>query len=74
MFRFNLLYLIISKNNFFQSSPFKRQLSLRLNDLPSNLERTRSMSLDNSASLEEGTNNSLLNNNHINQHEPEQPG
>lgn len=28
-------------------SPFKRQLSLRLNDLPSNLERTLSMSLDN---------------------------
>ncbi|XP_069946664.1 protein numb [Cherax quadricarinatus] len=40
-----------------QSSPFKRQLSLRLNDLPSNLERTRSMSLDNNAV------NSAINNN-----------
>ncbi|RZF39555.1 hypothetical protein LSTR_LSTR001076 [Laodelphax striatellus] len=32
-----------------QSSPFKRQLSLRLGDLPSNLERTRSMSLEGSS-------------------------
>lgn len=29
-----------------QASPFKRQLSLRVNDLPSNLERTRSHSLE----------------------------
>lgn len=29
-----------------QASPFKRQLSLRINDLPSNLERTRSLSLE----------------------------
>ncbi|XP_076623857.1 NUMB endocytic adaptor protein isoform X4 [Colletes latitarsis] len=29
-----------------QASPFKRQLSLRINDLPSNLERTRSHSLE----------------------------
>lgn len=29
-----------------QTSPFKRQLSLRLNELPSNLERTRSLSVD----------------------------
>jgi len=28
-----------------QASPFKRQLSLRISELPSNLERTRSMSL-----------------------------
>ncbi|XP_068208940.1 protein numb-like [Palaemon carinicauda] len=40
-----------------QSSPFKRQLSLRLNDLPSNLERTRSMSLDNSTTNSTTTNN-----------------
>ena len=40
-----------------QSSPFKRQLSLRLNDLPSNLERTRSMSLDNAAAV--NTNNNI---------------
>ncbi|XP_053210604.1 protein numb-like isoform X2 [Panonychus citri] len=33
-----------------QTSPFKRQLSLRLNDLPSNLERTRSHSLESSSS------------------------
>ncbi|XP_045616043.1 protein numb isoform X4 [Procambarus clarkii] len=39
-------------------SPFKRQLSLRLNDLPSNLERTRSMSLDNNA-----VNAAIINNN-----------
>ncbi|XP_025017898.1 protein numb isoform X2 [Tetranychus urticae] len=32
-----------------QTSPFKRQLSLRLNDLPSNLERTRSHSLESSS-------------------------
>ncbi|XP_037776179.1 protein numb-like isoform X2 [Penaeus monodon] len=42
-----------------QSSPFKRQLSLRLNDLPSNLERTRSMSLDNSATNAMTTNNNI---------------
>lgn len=29
-----------------QASPFKRQLSLRINDLPSNLERARSHSLE----------------------------
>ncbi|XP_065209511.1 protein numb isoform X2 [Planococcus citri] len=29
-----------------QASPFKRQLSLRISDLPSNVERTRSHSLD----------------------------
>ncbi|KAK9303329.1 hypothetical protein QLX08_004928 [Tetragonisca angustula] len=29
-----------------QASPFKRQLSLRINDLPSNFERTRSHSLE----------------------------
>ncbi|XP_042232674.1 protein numb-like isoform X2 [Homarus americanus] len=38
-------------------SPFKRQLSLRLNELPSNLERTRSMSLDNNAVNAAVTNN-----------------
>ncbi|KAK4310146.1 hypothetical protein Pmani_018260 [Petrolisthes manimaculis] len=41
-------------------SPFKRQLSLRLNDLPSNLERTRSMSLDNSAAETSITNNNNM--------------
>ncbi|CAL4097399.1 unnamed protein product, partial [Meganyctiphanes norvegica] len=40
-----------------QSSPFKRQLSLKLSELPSNLERTRSMSLDNAAAL--NTNNNI---------------
>ncbi|XP_064104419.1 protein numb-like isoform X3 [Macrobrachium nipponense] len=40
-----------------QSSPFKRQLSLRLNELPSNLERTRSMSLDNNTINSTTTNN-----------------
>ncbi|XP_039284273.1 protein numb isoform X3 [Nilaparvata lugens] len=34
-----------------QSSPFKRQLSLRLGDLPSNLERTRSMSISDAPAL-----------------------
>ncbi|XP_034938545.1 protein numb isoform X2 [Chelonus insularis] len=33
-------------NQLNQASPFKRQLSLRINDLPSNLERTRSHSLE----------------------------
>ncbi|KAI1285011.1 Protein numb [Halotydeus destructor] len=33
-------------NNLNQASPFKRQLSLRLNDLPSNLERQRAQSLN----------------------------
>ncbi|KAK0157732.1 hypothetical protein PV328_011433 [Microctonus aethiopoides] len=33
-------------NQLNQASPFKRQLSLRVNDLPSNLERTRSHSLE----------------------------
>lgn len=33
-------------NSLNQASPFKRQLSLRINDLPSNLERTRSHSLE----------------------------
>uniref|UniRef100_A0A146MB31 Protein numb n=1 Tax=Lygus hesperus TaxID=30085 RepID=A0A146MB31_LYGHE len=33
-------------NHLNQASPFKRQLSLRITDLPSNLERTRSMSLE----------------------------
>ncbi|XP_046664209.1 protein numb isoform X3 [Homalodisca vitripennis] len=32
-------------NQLNQASPFKRQLSLRISDLPSNLERTRAMSL-----------------------------
>nr|XP_014292903.1 protein numb [Halyomorpha halys] len=36
-------------NHLNQTSPFKRQLSLRISDLPSNLERTRSMSLEGSA-------------------------
>lgn len=31
-----------------QASPFKRQLSLRIADLPSNIERTRSLSLESS--------------------------
>lgn len=31
-----------------QASPFKRQLSLRITDLPSNIERTRSLSLEGS--------------------------
>uniref|UniRef100_A0A6A7FVU5 Protein numb-like n=1 Tax=Hirondellea gigas TaxID=1518452 RepID=A0A6A7FVU5_9CRUS len=45
-----------------QSSPFKRQLSLRLNELPSNLERQRSHSLtssnvfDNQASTDNANN------------------
>ncbi|EEC13751.1 conserved hypothetical protein, partial [Ixodes scapularis] len=34
-----------------QTSPFKRQLSLRLNELPSNIERQRAMSLDASGDL-----------------------
>ncbi|XP_075224719.1 NUMB endocytic adaptor protein isoform X2 [Lycorma delicatula] len=34
-----------------QASPFKRQLSLRLGDLPSNLERARSMSLESSSDI-----------------------
>ncbi|XP_077522889.1 NUMB endocytic adaptor protein isoform X2 [Amblyomma americanum] len=34
-----------------QASPFKRQLSLRLNELPSTLERQRAMSLDASTDL-----------------------
>lgn len=33
-------------NQLNQASPFKRQHSLRVNDLPSNLERTRSHSLE----------------------------
>ncbi|XP_031779978.1 protein numb isoform X2 [Nasonia vitripennis] len=33
-------------NQLNQASPFKRQLSLRVSDLPSNLERTRSYSLE----------------------------
>ncbi|XP_051154666.1 protein numb isoform X1 [Leptopilina boulardi] len=33
-------------NQLNQASPFKRQLSLRISDLPSNLERTRSHSLE----------------------------
>ncbi|XP_024083128.1 protein numb isoform X2 [Cimex lectularius] len=33
-------------NHLNQASPFKRQLSLRITDLPSNQERTRSMSLE----------------------------
>lgn len=32
-------------NQLNQASPFKRQMSLRISDLPSNLERTRAMSL-----------------------------
>lgn len=46
-----------------QSSPFKRQLSLRLNDLPSNLERTRSMSLDNNAVISTTTTTTTTTNN-----------
>ncbi|XP_064484886.1 protein numb-like isoform X2 [Ornithodoros turicata] len=34
-----------------QTSPFKRQLSLRLNDLPSTLERQRAMSLESAETL-----------------------
>lgn len=34
-----------------QTSPFKRQLSLRLNDLPSTLERQRAMSLESADAL-----------------------
>lgn len=34
--------------NLSEASPFKRQLSLRLNNLPSNLERIRSRSLESS--------------------------
>ncbi|KAF4517362.1 hypothetical protein B566_EDAN014163 [Ephemera danica] len=34
-----------------QASPFKRQLSLRISDLPSNLERHRSLSLEGSSDL-----------------------
>lgn len=34
-----------------QASPFKRQLSLRLGDLPSNLERQRSLSLEPQSSM-----------------------
>lgn len=52
-----------------QSSPFKRQLSLRLNDLPSNLERTRSMSLDNNAS----NNTNVITTNNNNQPPPVTP-
>lgn len=44
-------------------SPFKRQLSLRLNDLPSNLERTRSMSLDNTATNNTNVAAAIINNN-----------
>ncbi|XP_013414276.1 protein numb isoform X1 [Lingula anatina] len=36
-----------------QSSPFKRQLSLRLNELPSNLERHRALSVDSSGMTEQ---------------------
>ena len=48
-------------------SPFKRQLSLRLNDLPSNLERTRSMSLDNNAA---NITNDIITTNNNNQPPP----
>lgn len=41
-----------------QASPFKRQLSLRISELPSNLERTRSMSLQPSGN--QRTSNKLL--------------
>ncbi|XP_001944537.2 protein numb isoform X2 [Acyrthosiphon pisum] len=41
-----------------QASPFKRQLSLRISELPSNLERTRSMSLQPTANSR--TSNKLL--------------
>ncbi|KAL4143145.1 hypothetical protein QTP88_005509 [Uroleucon formosanum] len=41
-----------------QASPFKRQLSLRISELPSNLERTRSMSLQPTANSH--TSNKLL--------------
>ncbi|KAK8380164.1 hypothetical protein O3P69_016656 [Scylla paramamosain] len=52
-------------------SPFKRQLSLRLNDLPSNLERTRSMSLDNNAA--NNTNDIIATTNNNNQPPPVTP-
>ncbi|XP_050715201.1 protein numb-like isoform X4 [Eriocheir sinensis] len=52
-------------------SPFKRQLSLRLNDLPSNLERTRSMSLDNTATNNTNVAAAIINNN--TQPPPESP-
>ncbi|XP_045117015.1 protein numb-like isoform X2 [Portunus trituberculatus] len=52
-------------------SPFKRQLSLRLNDLPSNLERTRSMSLDNNAA--NNTNDIVATTNNNNQPPPVTP-
>ncbi|RXG73311.1 Protein numb [Armadillidium vulgare] len=60
-------------NHLNQSSPFKRQLSLRLSDLPSNIERTRSLSLDDagngfdndkdSAGNDVPFNNNIVNNN-----------
>ncbi|XP_076065838.1 NUMB endocytic adaptor protein isoform X3 [Oratosquilla oratoria] len=54
-----------------QSSPFKRQLSLRLNDLPSNLERQRSLSLDNSSN--NANNSNGLNNNNQAPESPQPP-
>ncbi|XP_050442111.1 protein numb isoform X2 [Adelges cooleyi] len=39
-----------------QASPFKRQLSLRISELPSNLERTRSMSLQPTGNLQTPSN------------------
>ncbi|XP_050526946.1 protein numb isoform X2 [Daktulosphaira vitifoliae] len=39
-----------------QASPFKRQLSLRISELPSNLERTRSMSLQPTGSSQKTSN------------------
>lgn len=42
-----------------QASPFKRQLSLRISELPSNLERTRSMSLQPTGNLRTSSNKLL---------------
>lgn len=42
-----------------QASPFKRQLSLRISELPSNLERTRSMSLQPTANTRTSSNKLL---------------
>ena len=46
-----------------QSSPFKRQLSLRLNDLPSTMERQRSNSLDANSLLDTAQATDAANNN-----------
>lgn len=46
-----------------QASPFKRQLSLRISELPSNLERTRSMSLQPTGNSRTSSNKLLQMNN-----------